>query len=154
MAQEILIKASQIPYTIVRATQFFEFVGGIAESANDGHTVRLPPAMMQPIASDDVAAALADIAAGEPLNGTIELAGPEPIRMDELVRRFLSASHDARRVTTDVRARYFGVKVNDQSLTPGDHARIGPTRFGDWLERSASATAGCAAPVRDPLASH
>ena len=90
MAQENLIKASRIPYTIVRATQFFEFVGGIADSASDGHTVRLPPAMMQPIASDDVAAALADIAAEEPLNGTIELAGPEPIRMDELVRRFLS----------------------------------------------------------------
>ncbi len=121
MAQENLIKASRIPYTIVRATQFFEFVGGIAESASDGHTVRLPPAMMQPIASDDVAAALADIAVEEPLNGTIELAGPEPIRMDELVRRFLNASHDARQVTTDVQALYYGVKVNDQSLTPGDH---------------------------------
>ena len=133
MAQENLIKASRIPYTIVRATQFFEFVGGIAESASDGQTVRLPPAMMQPIASDDVAAALADIAAEEPLNGTIELAGPEPIRMDELVRRFLSASQDARQVTTDVQALYFGIKVNDQSLIPGDHPRIGPTRFGDWL---------------------
>ena len=89
MAQENLIKASRIPYTIVRATQFFEFVGGIAESATDGQTVRLPPALMQPIASDDVAAALADIAVQEPLNGTVEVAGPEPIRMDELVRRFL-----------------------------------------------------------------
>ena len=91
-AQENLIKASGIPYTIVRATQFFEFVGGIAETSSDGHTVRLPPALMQPIVSDDVAAALADIAVQEPLNGTVELAGPEAIRMDELVRRFLNAN--------------------------------------------------------------
>ena len=136
MAQENLIKASRIPYTIVRATQFFEFVGGIAESASDGHTVQLPPALMQPIASDDVAAALADIATEEPLNGTVELAGPEAIRMDELVRQFLSANHDARQVTTVDQALYFGTKVNDQSLTPGDNPRIGPTRFGDWLSRS------------------
>jgi len=154
MAQENLIKASRIPYTIVRATQFFEFVGGIAESASDGHTLRLPPAMMQPIAADDVAAALADIAVEEPLNGTIELAGPEPIRMDELVLRFLSANHDTRQVTTDVQALYYGIKVNDQSLTPGDHPRIGPTRFGDWLDRSASASAGYAANVREQSASH
>src|SRR5439155_5213815 len=99
MAQENLIKESPIPYTIVRATQFFEFVGAIAQSATEGQTVRLPPAMMQPIVSDDVAAALADIAVEQPLNGTIELAGPEPIRMDELVRRFLSANRDARKVT-------------------------------------------------------
>jgi len=91
---------------------------------------------MQPIVSDDVAAALADIAVEEPLNGTVELAGPEPIRLDELVRRFLSANRDARQVTTDVRAGYFGTAVNDQSLTPGDHPRIGPTRFEDWLSRS------------------
>src|SRR5207248_9640312 len=102
MAQENLIKGSPIPYTIVRATQFFEFVGAIAQSATEGQTVRLPPAMMQPIVSDDVAAALADIAVEQPLNGTIELAGPEPIRMDELVRRFLSANRDARKETNDV----------------------------------------------------
>lgn len=139
MAQENLIKASRIPYTIVRATQFFEFVGAIAQSASDGQTVRLPPALMQPIVSDDVAAALADIAVGEPLNGTVELAGPEPIRMDELVRRFLSAKRDPRVVTTDIRARYFGTEVNDQSLTPstpGKRPRIGPTRFEEWLGRS------------------
>ncbi len=136
MAQENLIKASPIPYTIVRATQFFEFVGSIAQSATDGQTVRLPPALMQPIVSDDVAAALADIAVEQPLNGTVELAGPEPIRLDELVRRFLSANRDARKVTTDVHARYFGIAVNDQSLTPGDNPRIGPTRFEDWLSRS------------------
>jgi uncharacterized protein YbjT (DUF2867 family) len=136
MAQENLIKASKIPYTIVRATQFFEFVGSIAQSATDGQTVRLSPALMQPIVSDDVAAALADIAVDEPLNGTVELAGPEPIRLDELVRRFLSANRDARQVTKDVRVGYFGTAVNDQSLTPGDNPRIGPTRFEDWLSRS------------------
>jgi uncharacterized protein YbjT (DUF2867 family) len=136
MAQENLIKASRIPYTIVRATQFFEFVGAIAQSATDGQTVRLPPALMQPIVSDDVAAALADVAVEKPLNGTVELAGPEPIRMDELVRRFLSANRDARKVTTDAYAGYFGTAVNDQSLTPGDNPRLGPTRFQDWLSRS------------------
>jgi len=136
VAQEKLIKASKIPYTIVRATQFFDFVGAIAQSATEGQTVRLPPAMMQPIVSDDVAAALADVAVGEPRNGILELAGPDPIRMDELVRRFLSAKHDGRTVLSDPRARYFGAEVNDQSLTPGANPRIGPTRFADWLERS------------------
>lgn len=154
MAQENLIKASRIPYTIVRATQFFEFVGGIAESGSDGKAIRLPPAMMQPIVSDDVAAALAEIAVEEPLNSTIELAGPEPIRMDELVRRFLIANHDPRQVTTDVQALYYGVKVNDQSLTPSDHPRIGPTRFGDWLDRSSSVSAGNTAHVQKQSASH
>jgi len=136
MAQENLIKAGKVPYTIVRATQFFEFVGGIAQSATDGQTVRLPPALMQPIVSDDVAAALADIAVEPPLNGMVEIAGPEPIRMDELVRRFLTANRDPRQVTTDNQARYYGVAVNDQSLTPGDHPRLGPTRFTDWLTRA------------------
>src|SRR5262250_2829360 len=121
VAQENLIKASPIPYTIVRATQFFEFVGGIAQSVTEGQTVRLPSALMQPIASDDVAAILADIAAGEPLNGMLEIAGPEPIRMDELVRRYLAVTHDARTVITDPNARYYGIEVNDQSLTPGDN---------------------------------
>jgi len=136
MAQENLIKASKVPYTIVRATQFFEFVNGIAQSATDGQTVRLPPALMQPIVSDDVAAALADVTLGEPVNGMDELAGPEPIRLDELVRRFLSAKQDARQVVADVHARYFGLELNDQSLTPGDNPRIGPTHFADWLSRS------------------
>lgn len=136
IAQEKLIKASRIPYTILRSTQFFEFVSGIAQSATDGQTVRLPPALVQPIASDDVAAALADVAVEKPLNGTVELAGPERIRLDEFVRRFLSATQDARKVTTDVHARYFGAELNDQSLTPGDNPRIGPTRFENWLSRS------------------
>jgi uncharacterized protein YbjT (DUF2867 family) len=136
MAQETLIKASPVPYTIVRATQFFEFVGGIAQSATDGQTVRLSPALVQPIVSDDVAAALVQVVVGTPLNGMVELAGPEPIRLDELVRQFLSAHRDARKVTTDVHALYFGIELNDQSLTPGNNPRIGPTRFEDWLSRS------------------
>lgn len=138
MAQENLIKASPIPHTIVRATQFFEFVGSIAQAATQGQTVRLPPAPMQPIASDDVADALADIAVEKPLNGTIELAGPEPTRLDELVRRFLRANRDERKVTTDAEALYFGVKLNDQGLAPGANPRLGRTRFEDWLSRAVS----------------
>ena len=137
MAQENLIKASKIPFTIVRATQFFEFVGGIAQFSTEGATVRLPSALMQPIVSDDVAAALSDVAIAEPLNDTVEVAGPEPIRIDELVRRFLSAKGDPRKVITDVRALYYGIEVNDQSLVPGDNPRLGPTRFSEWLARSA-----------------
>ena len=136
LAQENLIKASSIPFTIVRATQFFEFVGSIAQFATEGATVRLPSALMQPIVSDDVAAALVDVALGEPINGMVELAGPEPIRQDELVRQFLSATGDARKVITDVHARYYGIEVNDQSLVPGDNPRLGPTRFEDWLSHS------------------
>jgi uncharacterized protein YbjT (DUF2867 family) len=136
MAQENLIKASKIPFTIVRATQFFEFVGAIAQFSTEGATVRLPSALMRPIVSDDVAAALADVAIAEPLNDTVEVAGPEPIRMDEWVRRFLSAKGDPRKVITDVRALYYGIEVNDQSLVPGDNPRLGPTRFEDWLSQS------------------
>ena len=136
MAQETLIKASPVPYTIVRATQFFEFVDGIVQSATDGQTVRVSPARVQPIVSDDVAAALVQVVIGIPLNGMVELAGPEPIRLDELVRQFLSAQGDTRKVTTDVHALYFGIELNDQSLTPGNNPRIGPTRFEDWLSRS------------------
>jgi len=136
LAQEKLIKASPVPYTIVRATQFFEFVGGIAQSASEGQTVRLPPAHIQPIVSDDVAVALADVVLDAPLNGMVELAGPERLPLDKLVGRFLSATGDPRQVVTDVHARYFGIELNDQSLTPGDNPRIGPTRFDDWLSGS------------------
>jgi uncharacterized protein YbjT (DUF2867 family) len=136
MAQENLIKASKIPYTILRSTQFFEFLSGIVQSSTVGQTVHLSPALVQPIASDDVAAALADVTVGAPVNGTVEVAGPEPLRLDELARRFLSANQDTRQVTTDVHARYFGVELNDQSLTPGDNPRIAPTRFEDWLSHS------------------
>jgi uncharacterized protein YbjT (DUF2867 family) len=134
--QERLIKASKIPYTIVRSTQFFEFVDGIAQSATDGQTVRLSPAHIQPIVSDDVAAALAEVTLQAPVNGMIEIAGPERLGLDELVRRFLRAKQDARQVVTDVHARYFGIDVNNQSLTPGDNPRLGPTRFDEWLRRS------------------
>ncbi len=136
MAQEKLIKASGVPYTILRSTQFFEFLNGIAQSATDGQTIRLSPAFIQPVASDDVADVLADVALHAPANGTIELAGPERISLDELVRRFLSAKQDARRVIADIRARYFGARLTDQSLTPGDNPRIGATRFEDWLART------------------
>ena len=117
-------------------------MGRIAQFSTDGETVRWPPAFVQPIVSDDVATALADIAVGQPLNGTVEVAGPERIRLDELVGRYLSANHEARKVTTDSRARYFGIEVDDQSLTPGDHPYIpyiGKTRFDEWLGRSIAA---------------
>ena len=133
MAQENLIKASKIPYTIVRATQFYEFVGAIAQFSTVGQTVRLSSALAQPIGSDDVAAAMADVAVGPPLNGTIEIAGPERIPLDQLVGRFLTATQDPREMVRDAHARYFGIAVNDQSLTPGNNARIGSTSFETWL---------------------
>jgi len=136
VAQENLIKASGIPFTIVRSTQFFEFAKGIVQSATQGETVRLSPALFQPIAADDVAAALTGFALAEPLNGIIEIAGPEPIRMDEFAQRFLSATRDPRKVTADVHAQYFGTELNDYSLTPAKNARLAPTRFEEWLSRS------------------
>jgi uncharacterized protein YbjT (DUF2867 family)/quercetin dioxygenase-like cupin family protein len=136
LAQENLIKASGVPYTIVRATQFFEFMGAIAESATVGQTVHLPPALVQPIVSDDVAHFLAEVTLAAPVNGMIEIAGPERVGLDELVGRFLRATKDPREVVTDIHARYFGLEVNDQTLTPGLNPRIGPTFFEDWLSRS------------------
>jgi uncharacterized protein YbjT (DUF2867 family) len=136
LAQEKLIEASKIPYTIVRATQFHEFVGPIAQSGGAGQTVRLPPAMMQPIASDDVAALLADYALAPPVNGMVEIAGPEPIRMVDLAARFLRATGDERVAMPDPDARYFGAKVDDRSLTPGKGPRLGAIRFDDWLKRT------------------
>ncbi|HJQ79717.1 MAG TPA: SDR family oxidoreductase [Lacipirellulaceae bacterium] len=136
LAQEKLVKASGIAHTIVRATQFFEFVGSIADSGIEGDTVRLPPALMQPIASDDVATILAEVAVGKPLNTTIDIAGPQKIRMDDLVRQYLVANRDPRQVTTDPSARYFGTPVNDECLTPAPNPRLGPTRFGEWLTRA------------------
>jgi uncharacterized protein YbjT (DUF2867 family) len=133
LAQEKLIKASGIPYTILRATQFFEFVGAIIQSGTDGDAIRLSPALIQPIASDDVAAALADLAVAPPLNGTVEVAGPEPLPLDKLARQFLAAKGDGRKVIADVHARYFGAAIDDRSLTPGEHPRLGPTRFENWL---------------------
>ena len=138
IAQEELVKAGPVPYTIVRATQFFEFIGRIADSGTDGDTVRLSPALVQPEAADDVASTLADVAVGAPLNDTVELAGPEAFRLDELARRVLKARDDQRQVTADVHARYFGAELDDRSLTPGDDARIAPTRLEDWLSQSAN----------------
>jgi uncharacterized protein YbjT (DUF2867 family) len=141
MAQENLIKASGIPYTIVRATQFFEFVGWIAQSGTVGQTVRLPPALFQPISSDDVAAALADVAVAAPVNGMIEIAGPEAVRLTELVADFLRTTGDTREVIPDAHARYSDVQIDDRSLTPDDGARLGPTRYKDWLSRNAARAA-------------
>jgi uncharacterized protein YbjT (DUF2867 family) len=137
LAQEELIKASAIPYTIVRATQFFEFLGAIAQSSGDGQTVRLSPAYLQPIAAEDVAAFVAKVATMAPANGTFELAGPERIGLDDLVRRYFAAKHDTRKVLTDIHARYFGAELNDKSLTPGsDRPHIGATSFDAWLARA------------------
>lgn len=137
VAQEEAIKGATVPHTIVRATQFFEFIGRIADSNTDGETVRMPPVLVQPEAADDVAAALAVAAVGAPVNGTVELAGPERFRLDELTGRVLSANGDARRVMADARAQYFGAQLDDRSLIPGDDARIAPTRFEDWLDQAA-----------------
>ena len=136
LAQEEAIKAASVPYTILRATQFFEFLGRIADSSTEGDTVRLPPVLIQPEAADDVAAALADIAVSAPVNGTVELAGPEAFRFDELARRVLEAKNDPRQVTADVHARYFGAELDEHSLTPGDNPLIAPTLLEDWLSQS------------------
>lgn len=136
VAQENLIKASGIPYTILRATQFFEFVGGIAQAATIGEEVCVSPALIQPMASDDVVAALTDVTLAAPVNGTVEVAGPAAMPLDELVRRFLRATQDTRKVVPDVHARYFGSVLDDQSLTPGKNPRLGAIRFEDWLGQS------------------
>ncbi|MNG00921.1 hypothetical protein D3C84_838790 [compost metagenome] len=138
VAQENLIKASDVPYTLLRATQFFEFVGGIAQSFAVGDAIYASPALIQPIASDDVVAALADVVLAAPVNGTVEVAGPEALPIDELVRRYLQATGDNRKVVPDVNARYFGSVLDDQSLTAGKHARLGAIDFDDWLAQSSS----------------
>ena len=133
VAQEKLIKGSKIPYTILQSTQFFEFVGGIIQSGTVGDAIRLSPALLQPISSDDVADALAEIAVGAPVNGTVEVAGPETIPLDAIARKYLSAKADRRQVIADIHARYFGAELTDRSLTPGDRPRLGVARFDDWL---------------------
>jgi uncharacterized protein YbjT (DUF2867 family) len=141
IAQEKLIRESSIPYSIVRATQFFEFVKRIADSATEGNTVRLPPVRFQPMAAEDVASAVARVTMGPPLNGIVEIAGPEQFRFDELIRLGLSASKDPREVIADPQARYFGTELSERSLVPGDDAQLGETRFEDWLSRAAEAAA-------------
>jgi len=135
-AQELLIKASGMPYTILRATQFFEFVGAIVQSFAVGEAIHASPALIQPVAADDVVAALTDIVLAAPVNGTLEIAGPEALPIDELAGRFLQASGDRRKVLPDVNARYFGAVLDDQSLTAGKTARLGAIRYEDWLARS------------------
>jgi uncharacterized protein YbjT (DUF2867 family) len=137
IAQENLIKASSIPYSIVRATQFFEFVNGIADFSTDGNTVRLPSALIQPMAADDVASAVGRIALGTPVKGTVEVGGPEKFPLDELVRRYLAARSDPREVVADPHAGYYGTEVSERTLVPGDDAQLGQTRFADWLRQSA-----------------
>ena len=138
LAQENLIKASPIPYSIVRATQFFEFVKSIADAAADGDKVRVPHALIQPMAADDVAGAVGGVATGSPFNGTIEVGGPEKFHFDELIRRGLGARNDSREVVADPSARYFGAELSELTLVPGADAQLGETRFDDWLSRSAS----------------
>jgi len=141
IAQEKLIERSSIPYSIVHATQFFEFMKGIADAATDGDTVRLAPVLIQPMAAEDVATAVARIAVGAPVNGIVEVAGPEQFRLDELVRQYLGARGDPRSVIADPRARYFGAELRERTLVP-DHATLGEIGFDEWLSRqSVSATA-------------
>ena len=136
LAQENLIKASSIPYSIVRATQFFEFIKSIADLSTDGNKVRLPPALIQPMAADDVAAALVIIATSSPVNGTVEIGGPEKFHLDELVRRDLAAFYDPREVISDPQARYYGIAVTGRTLVPDDGARLGAVRLEDWLDHA------------------
>jgi uncharacterized protein YbjT (DUF2867 family) len=139
IAQEQLIRDSSIPYSIVHATQFFEFIKSIAAAATDGNTVRLAPVLIQPIAADDVARAVGRVAVGAPANRTVEVAGPEQFRLDDLIRRGLSARNDPRTVVADPHARYFGAELGERTLVPGDGARLGKTRFEDWLSQPATA---------------
>jgi uncharacterized protein YbjT (DUF2867 family) len=136
LAQENLIKASSIPYSIVRATQFFEFVKPIADFSTVGNQVRLPPALFQPMAADDVASAMVRIATSSPVNRTVEIGGPEQFRLDELVRRDLAARQDPREVISDPHAGYVGVAVSERSLVPDEDARLGEARFQDWLTQA------------------
>lgn len=135
-AQENLIKTSSIPYSIVRATQFFEFVKAIGDFSTEGNKVRMPSALIQPMAADDVASAVARIAMNPPVNGTVEVGGPEKFRLDELVRRDLAARNDPREVVTDAHGRYYGIEVSERTLIPGDDAQLGETRFESWLTQS------------------
>lgn len=138
LAQENLIKASRVPYTIVRATQFFEFVKQIVDFSTQGDVVHMPPALIQPMAADDVAAALAKIAVGRPANSAVEIGGPQQFYLDELARLDLAALHDPRRVVSDSQGRYYGIEVTERSLIPGPTAQLGATRFESWLSQTAA----------------
>jgi uncharacterized protein YbjT (DUF2867 family) len=135
MAQEKLIRESSIPYSIVHATQFFEFVKSIAAAGTEGNVVHLAPVLVQPMAADDVAGAVARVAEGKPLNGIVEVAGPEAFRLDEFLGLWLEAQNDPRTVVADPSARYFGALVGERTLVPSGNARLGPTRFEDWMRQ-------------------
>ena len=135
LAQERLIEASSIPYSIVHSTQFFEFVKRIADDATQGDVVRLPPVLVQPVAAAEVAAAVADVAVGAPLNAVIEVAGPDQVRFDALIQRSLGARQDPRKVVVDPHARYFGTELSERSLVAGSGARLGKIHFEDWLSQ-------------------
>jgi uncharacterized protein YbjT (DUF2867 family) len=135
IAQEKLIQAASIPYSIVHATQFFEFVKSIASAATDGDTVRLAPVLIQPMAAEDVASAVAKVALGKPVNGIVEVAGPEQFRLDAFIREGLGARKDPRKVVADPHARYFGAELGERTLVPWGDARLGATRFQDWLNQ-------------------
>jgi uncharacterized protein YbjT (DUF2867 family) len=143
IAQEELIRASGLPYTIVHSTQFFEFLGAVATAAaaaGQDDTIALSPAFIQPIASDDVAAALADVVLGAPVNGIVEIAGPDRFRLSDLVRDYLAAKGDTRTVRADVHARYFGAELKEDTLVPHGQARLGAIRIGSWLQAQAPAS--------------
>src|SRR5215472_4190217 len=141
VAQENLIKASSIPYSIVRATQFFEFVKAIADYSTEGNKVRLPHVLFQPMAADDVASAVSQVALGQPIHGTVEIGGPERSHLDEVIRKGLGASKDPREVVADPHGRYYGIEVKERTLVPDDGAKLGKTRFETWLAQSAGKAA-------------
>ncbi len=140
VAQEKLIRNSPIPYSIIRSTQFFEFVKRIADEATDGNRVRIPPVLFQPIAAEDVARAVCRVAVGAPLNGVVEIGGPKQFRFDEFIRLGLSARHDTREVVADPHARYFGAELSERMLVPDDDARLGEITFENWLATSVPQT--------------
>ena len=139
VAQEKLIEGSSVPYSIVHATQFFEFARRIADDATVDGTVRVPPVLIQPMAADDVAAGVCEVALAAPLDGTVEIGGPEPLRFEDFVRLRLRAAGDEREVVSDPAALYFGAHLDERSLVPGDGARLAETRFEDWLAGPAGA---------------
>ena len=149
IAQERLIAAASIPYSIVHATQFFEFIKSMADAATDGDTVRLAPVLIQPIAADDVARAVGRVAVASPVNGIVEVAGPQQFRLDDLVRRSLDARHDPRVVIADPRSRYFGAQLGERTLLPGEDATLGEIRLDDWLRQFANPQE----PARPPTSS-
>lgn len=137
VAQERLVAGASIPYTIVQATQFFEFVPILVDAATDGSTVRVPPVLIQPMSSSDAARIIVDIALSQPVNGTVEIAGPEQVRIDELFRAWLAAHHDSRTVAADPRTRFFGAALDERTLVAGDGARLSENRFGEWVKQPA-----------------